>query len=65
MDNGMVGEYGPPQELLKNPNSLFSQLIGIICVYLHVYLCIYICICICIYIDIHIWTSTGIIEKSK
>lgn len=28
MDAGQVGEYGSPRELLKNPKSLFSQLIA-------------------------------------
>ena len=28
MDAGQVGEYGSPKELLKNPKSLFSQLIA-------------------------------------
>ena len=28
MDAGQVGEYGSPKELLRNPKSLFSQLIA-------------------------------------
>jgi ABC-type proline/glycine betaine transport system ATPase subunit len=28
MDAGQVGEYGSPRELLKNPKSLFSQLVA-------------------------------------
>lgn len=28
MDAGQVGEYGSPKDLLKNPKSLFSQLIA-------------------------------------
>ena len=28
MDAGLVGEYASPKELLKNPKSLFSQLIA-------------------------------------
>jgi ABC-type proline/glycine betaine transport system ATPase subunit len=28
MDAGQVGEYGSPKELLKNPKSLFSQLVA-------------------------------------
>lgn len=28
MDNGMVGEYDSPQELLKNKSSLFSQIVS-------------------------------------
>ena len=28
MDAGQVGEYGSPKELLKDPKSLFSQLIA-------------------------------------